>query len=615
MTYRKKMGQIFRELDEIPYQVQWEVNKSYSKRYQSKFKKKEFTEDSKVSKVSNNHGWVTTEDFFKLKGHLRTTINKLAVSKDKLLSNIQGREDKIRLGTLSTAISRSQIKHYFHQDKIITSSGIYHGENECSGIITYPSYQDIKYRSSTVLFSFLSQENNLSNISVKESRSSSSLMQPSSKLNISDPTVDRLEVQADIDRIINTSNIGPKTKPNKLQDQQSAIYSYMSQEQDITIKREQEFSISTNFNLEDSGQRFDDVNFLKAEPNSLTPNKKLSSVEAEKKYLLTIQSSNVLKVSGIDVSKNDRVKIKNDSCSIDGELFRLLDQKHGHIAEKSKVIKISQNQLKKSPTYLTQDLNARSRLQKISNQEKRIEEVLLPSKKDGESNFQASFQEHEGLEPSVRNASGLKSIESASFLVSKPLSKTEAHQLAPCSTESILDDSHECINPSFFPRLKFPPLVINNNSPIIGISSNNCLRTCFHIQEVINEAERFMRLNTAPVIELFARTVYSYREPRTTRQKFNFSDLWHAKPPFLDGILLNFKATKMIEKESRLFTETYSKPYLARILATPKRVIVEDIMSQDTTSTASSWSLHIISIRKTDFEEINSTRRILKTCS
>jgi hypothetical protein len=102
-------------------------------------------------------------------------------------------------------------------------------------------------------------------------------------------------------------------------------------------------------------------------------------------------------------------------------------------------------------------------------------------------------------------------------------------------------------------------------------------------------------------IELFARVNYSHREPGTTKQHFQFLDLWVDRPPTPNGILASFKTTGLAESESRVFIECHEKK-LARVLGR---------LQKDPKKRDSPWLLDIINIRGTDWEEIRWTRRIV----
>jgi hypothetical protein len=79
-------------------------------------------------------------------------------------------------------------------------------------------------------------------------------------------------------------------------------------------------------------------------------------------------------------------------------------------------------------------------------------------------------------------------------------------------------------------RQAFPDAV-RDRSPIIGLSSNMLLRTCFRIGEAINQAHQSSKSGKHVVFELYARILDSERDE--TMQHFTFCDLFHGKPPYI----------------------------------------------------------------------------------
>jgi hypothetical protein len=194
------------------------------------------------------------------------------------------------------------------------------------------------------------------------------------------------------------------------------------------------------------------------------------------------------------------------------------------------------------------------------------------------------------------------------------LSSPEPHSHAPYSatttlasinqTDSasmmwMLDDSHEYKPLQPFARPDFPILILDR-SPITGLSAQTFLRVCFRIGELFKEGARCEALKQDAVIELFARVTFSSREPGTTKQHFQFADLWHDRPPFPSGILANYKTAGLAESESKVFLGAY-EGIMARCLGRLKR----------DSKSGTGWMLHIITIRTTDWEEIKWTKRIV----
>lgn len=150
-----------------------------------------------------------------------------------------------------------------------------------------------------------------------------------------------------------------------------------------------------------------------------------------------------------------------------------------------------------------------------------------------------------------------------------------------------------------FVRRDFP-LLARDRCPIIGVSTQCFLRVCFRVGEMFRESARCNARNQDAVIELFARVAVSSRETHTTKQHFQFADLWSDKPPFPTGVLMNYKTTSLVESESRVFVGG-KEGKMARCLGRFRR----------DKKSATGWVLNVINIRETEWEEIRWTKRIV----
>jgi hypothetical protein len=150
-----------------------------------------------------------------------------------------------------------------------------------------------------------------------------------------------------------------------------------------------------------------------------------------------------------------------------------------------------------------------------------------------------------------------------------------------------------------FARPNFPDRVLDR-SPIIGISNKTALRTCFRIGEALRVGKINDGLGQETVIELFARVGVSTREARKTKQRFHFVDLFHDHPPYLDGVLDNYKVSALQDTESRLLQGDADPSRIIRCLGWLKRVV----------DGKPGWIFHIINIRPTDWEEVRWTKKI-----
>ena len=175
--------------------------------------------------------------------------------------------------------------------------------------------------------------------------------------------------------------------------------------------------------------------------------------------------------------------------------------------------------------------------------------------------------------------------------------QTPGTQMTTDTPWSIIDDSHKYQPMEPFARSHFPCLILDR-SPVIGLSAQSYLRTCFRIGEMFNGGVRCSSLGQDVVIELFARVMFSSREAGSTKQHFQFADLWHDRPPYPNGLLTNYKITGLAESESKVFLAEKEK--MARCLGRFKRDLKNSV-----------WVLHLINIRETDWEEIRWTKEIV----
>jgi hypothetical protein len=203
------------------------------------------------------------------------------------------------------------------------------------------------------------------------------------------------------------------------------------------------------------------------------------------------------------------------------------------------------------------------------------------------------------ISPSTARPQQLTSALSDTSLAKIIQSRASSTSSIAISSAWMSDDSHlyEPLRP--FARPDFPALA-RDRSPIVGVSAQTFLRVCFRVGEMFKEGGRCSAMDQDAVIELFARVTFSSREPGTTKQNFQFADLWHDRPPFPSGLLANYKATGLLETESRAFLGS-EEGIMARCFGRLKR----------DSKSSSGWMLHVISIRVTDWEEIRWTRRIV----
>jgi hypothetical protein len=170
----------------------------------------------------------------------------------------------------------------------------------------------------------------------------------------------------------------------------------------------------------------------------------------------------------------------------------------------------------------------------------------------------------------------------------------------PSGRHSANDDSHEYSPLAPFSRSPFPEKV-SGVSLIPGLTTCTMLRTCFRIGECIRAGSFCHRLNQDAIIELFCRVTFSSREDGTHKQIFQFADIFHNSPPFVSGVLANYRVSALQERESKeLLTGVREVPVMVRCLGRLKAQ-----------AGGNGWILHLDNIRKSDWEEVRWTRRIV----
>jgi hypothetical protein len=173
----------------------------------------------------------------------------------------------------------------------------------------------------------------------------------------------------------------------------------------------------------------------------------------------------------------------------------------------------------------------------------------------------------------------------------------------PCSFDVI--DKLELQNHADYEPLKpfvrhlHPPLV-PENSPILGLSSQACLKVCFRIGEMFKVAKTLSSRNQDVMIELFARVKSSVREPGTTKQHFVFVDLWQDNSLNPEGVLMDYKPNRLAETENKAFLN----------IDKPKMAICLGRLKTDTKN-KHGWRFHLINIRETDWEEIRYVKCVV----
>jgi hypothetical protein len=132
------------------------------------------------------------------------------------------------------------------------------------------------------------------------------------------------------------------------------------------------------------------------------------------------------------------------------------------------------------------------------------------------------------------------------------------------------------------------PAAVRDRSPIIGLSSDTLLRTCFRIGEAINQAHQSVKSGKRIVFELYARILESERDD--TKQFFTFCDLFHGKPPYIkaeyEGAL--WKSVQLFDYDSKRLLQ---QGRICRCMGTMKRDGKE-------------WQMNVMNIWEATWEDI-----------
>lgn len=166
----------------------------------------------------------------------------------------------------------------------------------------------------------------------------------------------------------------------------------------------------------------------------------------------------------------------------------------------------------------------------------------------------------------------------------------EDAQVFPTSTSGNTSSTWER---SSKPIVRKPfPEQIKDRSPVIAISGNTVLRTCFRVGEALNTGCQAARLGRHVVLELYARVKSSWREERATQQDFMFSDLYHDNPPFMNGVYENYKGASEREEESARFLNADENEQLCRVVGTMRR------------KDGSKWEIVVLNVREVSWADI-----------
>lgn len=138
-------------------------------------------------------------------------------------------------------------------------------------------------------------------------------------------------------------------------------------------------------------------------------------------------------------------------------------------------------------------------------------------------------------------------------------------------------------------RKLFLPAVLDR-SPIFGASKSTVLRTSFRLGEALNFGAQAVRCHENTIIELYARATVSRREGR--KQHFVFKDLYHDKPPYLEGTYELWDQARLWDLDSKPFLKARGPGILSRVIARTKRE-------------GQKWRLEILNVWEASWDDVN----------
>jgi len=131
-----------------------------------------------------------------------------------------------------------------------------------------------------------------------------------------------------------------------------------------------------------------------------------------------------------------------------------------------------------------------------------------------------------------------------------------------------------------------------DRTSLAGVSNTSALRTCFRVGEALNTGCHAVRNNRSLILELYARVTSSWRDEKPSRkQHFIFGDLYHDKPPFINGTFELWDQSTLWDEDSKPFLAASSSGMLCRMIAKMKR-------------DGASWRLEILNIWQADWDDI-----------
>ncbi|KAH6629163.1 hypothetical protein C7974DRAFT_393963 [Boeremia exigua] len=141
------------------------------------------------------------------------------------------------------------------------------------------------------------------------------------------------------------------------------------------------------------------------------------------------------------------------------------------------------------------------------------------------------------------------------------------------------------------------PTAIRDRSPIIGMSSNTLLRTCFRVGEAINQSCQAAKTGNNIFLELYARVLNSDRDD--LQQRFTFCDLFHAKPPYIQATYAAaiWKTVCLFEYDSARLLQ---QGRICRCMGTMKR-------------NGKEWTMTVLNIWEATWDDVEWVKGIIES--
>ncbi|KAK7991839.1 hypothetical protein PG996_013149 [Apiospora saccharicola] len=153
--------------------------------------------------------------------------------------------------------------------------------------------------------------------------------------------------------------------------------------------------------------------------------------------------------------------------------------------------------------------------------------------------------------------------------------------------------------PTPFQRYQFPEKV-HDRSVIRGLSSEVVLRTCFRIEELLEQDAHCYNHHQNVVFELYAKVKYSNREELARKDYLVLADLFEDHESCLLGTFSRWRAGDPKDQQSQAFLGVKSYK-MCRCMCKAKR----------DSDNETGWVLDILDIRETDWDGIRFAKMII----